>query len=219
MPVTQGFTARLKPRPFKTTKSMSNHISRRDVLRSLGKGVIAGSVLRVIPLEAAEYVHKMVASEKAASPAGVYTPKFFPPPQYKMLLALCQTIIPADADSGGAIEGGSPEFIDLVTSESPEYQLTFGGGLMWLDAACTDRYGQPYLQCAAEQQKQVLDSIAYCKNALADPSLTPGIEFFALLRDLTVDAFFTSAIGIKYLDYIGNTYLAEFPGCPPVPEA
>ncbi len=198
---------------------MSTNISRRDVLKSLGKGVIAGSVLRVIPLEAAEYVHKMVASEKAASPSGVYTPKFFSPPQYKMLVALCQTIIPADADSGGAIEGGSPEFIDLVTSENPEHQLTFGGGLMWLDGACTDRFGQSYMQCAAEQQKQILDSIAYRKNALADPSLSPGIEFFALLRDLTVDAFFTSAVGIKYLDYIGNTYLAEFPGCPPVPEA
>lgn len=198
---------------------MSNHISRRDVLKSLGKGVIAGSVLRVIPLEAAEYAHKMVASEKAASPSGVYTPKFFPPQQYKMLVVLCQTIIPADADSGGATEGGSPEFIDLVTSENPEYQLTFVGGLMWLDGACTDRFGQPYMQCEAGQQKQILDSIAYRKSALTDTSLSPGIEFFALLRDLTVDAFFTSVIGIKYLDYIGNTYLTEFPGCPPVPEA
>lgn len=198
---------------------MSINISRRDILKSLGKGVIAGSVLRVIPLEAAEFAHKMVASEKAASPSGVYTPKFFPPQQYKLLVALCQTIIPADADSGGAIEGGSPEFVDLVTSENPEHQLTLAGGLMWLDAACKDRYGQPYMKCAAEQQKQILDSIAYRKNALADLSLSPGIEFFALLRDLTVDAFFTSAIGIKYLDYIGNTYLAEFLGCPPVPEA
>ncbi len=198
---------------------MSNNISRRDVLKSLGKGVIAGSVLRVIPLEAAEYVHKMVASEKAASPTGAYTPKYFSSQQYKMLSTLCQTIIPADADSGGAIEGGSPEFIDLVTSENPEFQLTFGGGLMWLDETCIDRYRQLYMQCSAEQQAQILDLIAYRKNALADPSLRPGVEFFALLRDLTVDAFFTSAVGIKYLDYIGNTYLAEFPGCPPVPEA
>ncbi|MGH9529430.1 MAG: gluconate 2-dehydrogenase subunit 3 family protein [Terriglobales bacterium] len=198
---------------------MSNNISRRDVLKSLGKGVLAGSVLRVIPLEAAEYVHKMVASEKAASPGGAYIPKFFPAQQYKLLSTLCQTIIPADADSGGAIEAGSPEFIDLITSENLEYQLTLGGGLAWLDATSTDRYGQPYMGCAAEQQKQILDSIAYRKNALTDPTLSPGIEFFAFLRDLAVDGFFTSAVGIKYLQYIGNTYLAEFPGCPPVPEA
>lgn len=33
------------------------------------------------------------------------------------------------------------------------------------------------------------------------------------------DGFFTSEIGIKYLDYIGSAYLKEFPGCPPVPES
>jgi len=198
---------------------MSTNISRRDVLKSLGKGVLAGSVLRVIPLEAAEYAHKMVATEKAASPSGAYAPKFFSAQQYKMLTTLCQTIIPADADSGGAIEGGAPEFIDLITSENLEYQLTLGGGMMWLEATCIDRYGHSYMQCTAEQQKQVLDLIAYRKNALTDASLSQGIEFFAFLRNLTADGFFTSAAGIKYLGYIGNTYLTAFTGCPPVPEA
>jgi len=47
--------------------------------------------------------------------------------------------------------------------------------------------------------------------------LGPGVRFFSLLRDLTTDGFFTSQIGIKYLEYIGNDYLAEFPGCPPLP--
>jgi hypothetical protein len=198
---------------------MSTNISRRDVLKSLGKGVLAGSVLRVIPLEAAEYAHKMVASEKAASPTGAYAPKFFSAQQYKMLSALCQTIIPADGDSGGAIEGGAPEFIDLITSENLEYQLTLGGGMMWLDAICIDRYGQPYMQCITDQQKQILDLIAYRRSALTDASLSQGIEFFAFLRNLTADGFFTSAAGIKYLGYIGNTYLTAFTGCPPVPEA
>jgi gluconate 2-dehydrogenase gamma chain len=198
---------------------MANNISRRDVLKSLGKGVLAGSVLRVIPAQAAEYAHNMVASEKAASPAGAYTPKFFSAQQYKLLRTLCQTIIPADADSGGAIEGGAPEFIDLLTSENREYQRIMGGGFMWLDAICIDRYGESYLECGAENQKQILDLIAYRKNALTDPSLSQGIEFFGFLRDMTADGFFTSATGIKYLGYIGNTYKTEFPGCPPVPEA
>ena len=197
---------------------MPNNISRRDVLKSLGKGVLAGSVLRVIPLEAAEYAHKMIATEKAASPTGVYSPKFFSPLQYKTLCTLCQTIIPADTDSGGAIEAGAPEFIDLLTSENREYQLTLGGGLMWLDATCTDRYGNAYMKCEAGNQKQILDLIAYRKNALTDPSLSQGVEFFAFLRTMTLDGFFTSQAGIKYLEYIGNTFLKEFPGCPPVPE-
>ncbi len=192
-------------------------ISRRDILKSLTVGTVASSVLRVIPAQAAEYAHHTVAAEKAAA-AGAYTPKFFPPQQYKTLQALCQAIIPPDSDSGGAIEAGAPEFIDLLTSENPRYQLKLGGGLMWLDSACIDRYGKSYLDCAPEQQKEILDLIAYHKNTEKDPGLSQGIEFFAFLRELTADGFFTSEIGIKYLGYMGNKYMLRFDGCPPVPE-
>jgi len=194
-----------------------NSISRRSILKALSMGAVAGSVLRVIPLEAAEYAHGLIAAEKADAKTGAYTPKFFPPQQYKTLQSLCGTIFPADADSGGAVEAGAPEFIDLLTSENPEYQLKLGGGLMWLDATCVDRYGKSYLDCSSQQQKELLDRIAYRKNAMSDASLSQGVEFFSFLRDLTADGFFTSKIGIEYLGYIGNTFLTDFPGCPPVP--
>jgi gluconate 2-dehydrogenase gamma chain len=197
---------------------MTKSISRRDVLRTLGMGAMAGSVLRVIPMQAAEYAHNLVQAEKASAGGG-YTPKFFSQRQYRTLQALCETIIPAEDGSGGAIEAGVPEFIDLLSSENPEYQLKLGGGLMWLDSACSDRYGKVYLECSPEQQKQVLDQIAYRRNALADPSLSQGIDFFSFLRMMTVDGFFTSEIGIRYLGYIGNKYMKSFAGCPPVPEA
>jgi hypothetical protein len=130
---------------------------------------------------------------------------------------LCQTIIPGDADSGGAIEAGAPEFIDLLTSENTEYQVTLGGGLMWLDSTCSDRYGKAYLDCTPQQQKEILDQIAYRNNAMADARLSQGVEFFSFLRNMTSDGFFTSEIGIKYLGYQGSAFLMEFPGCPPVP--
>ena len=193
-------------------------VSRRDILKSLTMGAMAGSVLRVIPTQAAEYAHHLVDAEKAATPGGSYTPKFFRPRQYKTLQSLCQTIIPPEGDTGGALEAGAPEFVDLLTSENSDYQLKLGGGLMWLDATCTDRYGKPYLDCAAPQQKEILDAIAYRANALKDPSLAQGVAFFAFLRNLTADGFFTSEIGIKYLGYVGNKYMADFPGCPPVPD-
>ena len=194
-------------------------ISRRDILKSLTITAITGSVLRVIPLEAAEYAHRMVRAEKAAAENQAYTPKFFSAHLYKTLQALCQAIIPSDEDAKGAIEAGAPEFIDLITSENKEYQVALGGGLMWLDNTCIDRYGTAYLDCTPAQQKEILDLIAYRKNAKQDPSLGQGIEFFGFLRKLTADGFFTSEIGIEYLGYIGNTFVKEFPGCPPVPEA
>jgi gluconate 2-dehydrogenase gamma chain len=193
-------------------------VSRRDVLRSLAVGATAGSVLTMIPAQAAEYAHSLVQKEKAASAAGKYVPKFFPPHQYEALVSLCDTIIPKDEKSGGAVEAGAPEFIDLITSENVEFQTRLGGGLMWLDNHCTDEFGKLYMDCTPEQRKTTLDLIAYRKNGKERPELKQGIAFFAVLRNMTCDGFYTSKIGIADLQYIGNTSRSDFPGCPPVPE-
>ncbi|HEY2118981.1 MAG TPA: gluconate 2-dehydrogenase subunit 3 family protein [Candidatus Acidoferrum sp.] len=190
-------------------------ISRRDLLKNLSVGVAGGSVLQMIPAEAAAMAHQMVHQAKASNPAGSYLPKYFTPHQYQTLAILCDTIIPKDEKSGGAVEAGAPEFIDLLTSENEEYQLQIGGGLMWLDSFCADHYLSTFLECTPAQKKEVLDLVAYRKNAKADLGLRQGVFFFARLRAMTCDGFYTSKIGIADLEYIGNTALAEFPGCPP----
>ena len=193
-------------------------IKRRDVLRTLALGVAGGGVLQVIPLEAAEMAHQMVHKEKAAAPAGKYTPKYFAAKQYEMISSLCDTIIPKDEKSGGALEAGAPEFIDLLTSENEDYQLALGGGLMWLDTHCVDQYGKVFMECAPEQKKEILDLIAFRKNAKKDPGLSQGVAFFAFLRKMTCDGYYTSKIGITDLQYIGNVTRSQWPGCPSLPE-
>jgi gluconate 2-dehydrogenase gamma chain len=193
-------------------------ISRRDVLKTLAAGAAAGSVLQVIPLQAAEMAHQMVHKEKAAAPAGKYTPKYFTAKQYQTLASLCDTIIPKDEKSGGAVEAGAPEFIDLLTSENIEFQGRLGGGFMWLDSYCIDHYGKTYMESTPEQRKEIIELIAYRKNAKATPELHQGVAFFAFLRNLTCDGFYTSKIGIEDLQYIGNVTRSEWPGCPTLPE-
>ena len=195
----------------------TDFLSRRSVLKSLSIGAVAGSVLRVIPLEAAEFAHNIIESEKTEAKSGAYTPKFFDAHGYKTLRTVCETILPADADAGGALEGGAPEFIDLLTSENTEYQEKLAGLLKWLDAACKTQHGKSWIDCTPQQQQEILDRIAYRKNADSDQSLREPVEFFSFLRNFTADGYFTSKIGIHYLGYKGNTYLTEFPGCPPVP--
>jgi gluconate 2-dehydrogenase gamma chain len=196
----------------------SQGVTRRDILKTLAIGAVSGSVLQVIPAKAAEFVHQAIRKEKAASPAGKYAPKYFSAHQYEMLNWLCDAIIPKDDRSGGAVEAGAPEFIDLLASENEKYQLRLGGGLFWLDSFCADRYGKSFMECASEQRTEVLDLIAYRKNAKKDAALAQGVAFFAFLRKMTCDGFYTSKIGIADLQYIGNTSLGEFPGCPPVPD-
>jgi len=196
----------------------SNPISRRDVLKTLAMGGVGGSVLQVIPVQAAEQAHRMVKQEKEHTPTGKYRPKYFSSHQYATLTALCDAIIPSDDQSGGAVKAGAPEFIDLLASENKEFQLKLGGGLMWLDGYCIDNFGSTFLSCPAIRQTEVLDRIAFRKNAVKDAGLSHGVEFFAFLRRLTTDGYYSSEIGIQDLQYIGNTFLKEFPGCPPVPE-
>lgn len=197
----------------------SQSVSRRDILKTLAMGAVGGSVLQVIPAKAAEFAHQAVRKEKAATPSGRYTPKYFSAHQYETLNWLCDAIIPKDDRSGGATEAGAPEFIDLLTSENEKYQLRLGGGLVWLDSFCADRYAKAFMECTPEQRHDVLGLIAYRKNAKADLSLSPGVAFFAFLRKMTCDGYYTSKIGIADLQYMGNTSVSEFPGCPPVPTA
>src|SRR5258708_39716980 len=130
----------------------NDSISRRAILRTLAVGAVGGSVLQVIPAEAAEYVQQMVHKEKAAAPAGKYAPKYFSAPQNATLLFLGDAIIPKDEKSGGAVEAGAPEFIDLLTSVNPGYQLRLGGGLFWLVGGCTGRYGNLFMVSSPAQE-------------------------------------------------------------------
>jgi hypothetical protein len=142
------------------------------------------------------------------------TPIYFSAREYQMLRALCQLIIPPDGKTAGAIEAGAPELIDLLASENADYQRRLSGGLLWLDAACAARFDVPFLDSTPQQQHEILDLIAFRANREKDASLVPGIQFFAFLRDLVLDGFFTSPIGIEYLQFRGNRVLTSFPGCP-----
>jgi gluconate 2-dehydrogenase gamma chain len=195
-----------------------SEISRRNLLRNIAVAAAGGSALQLIPAQAAELAHALVQKEKAASPGGKYAPKYFSAHQYQALVCLCDAIIPRDETSGGAVEAGAPEFIDLLTSENEEFQGILGGGLMWLDSFCVDRYEHVFLECTPEQQKEVLELVAYKKNVRTNPGLSHGVAFFSMLRKMTCDAFYTSKIGIEDLNYIGNTALSEFPGCPKLPD-
>ena len=76
------------------------------------------------------------------------------------------------------------------------------------------RFNVPFLDANPQQQHEILDLIAFRANGEKDSTFVPGIQFFSFLRDLVVDGFFTSPIGIEYLQFRGNRVLTAFPGCP-----
>jgi hypothetical protein len=45
--------------------------------------------------------------------------------------------------------------------------------------------------------------------------MLPGAAFFTLFRDLVASGFWSSRMGVEDLQYTGNTFVAEWKGCPP----
>ena len=52
-------------------------------------------------------------------------------------------------------------------------------------------------------------------DALPLDRLSHGVAFFSAFRDLTASGFWSSEMGVADIEYIGNTFVAEWKGCPP----
>jgi hypothetical protein len=161
--------------------------------------------------EAAEAQQKAQTAH-AAAPKAAFKPKFFTAHEYAMATLLANMVIPKDERSGGASDAAVPEFMDFIMIDSPNRQVPMRGGLAWIDLQCEDRYDKRFLDCTAEQRTAVLDDVAW--PAKAKPEHAAGVAFFNSFRDLTASGFWSSKMGVKDLQYMGNTMVAEWKGCP-----
>ncbi len=175
-------------------------MERRTALKLIAGGVIAER------LESAQ--HHLV--QIAQAPA-TYKLQFFSPAQNELTDRLSDLIIPTDDHSPGAHEAKVSYFIDLMVANSrKEVQEQWAAGLKGVEAEAGKRFQKPFLKCSAEQQDQIMAAMAANEGK---PS-TELERFFARLKSMTIDGYYTSPIGIhKDLQYKGNTAMAEFPGC------
>ena len=127
---------------------------------------------------------------------------FFTEDEMATLTVLVDIIIPKDEVSGSASEAGVPSFLEFIVKDMPQHQVPLRGGLRWLELYSIRSYGHPFRSCTREQQLSLIDQIAYPQKS--SRKVQQGVQFFSLLRDLTATGFYTSAIGVKDLDYQGN---------------
>jgi hypothetical protein len=141
--------------------------------------------------------------------------KFFTAKEWRTASVLADDIIPRDARSGSATEAGVIEFIDFnmsVPETDDAARTQMRGGLRWLDTESKRRFGVAYAAAKAEQRHQILDDIAWPEKAA--PELRPGVAFFNRFRDFTASGFFSSPMGWKDVQYVGNTFNPNWNGCP-----
>ena len=205
-------------------------VNRRDALRVLASGL---TTLGVLDLDAAQHVHTVANGEKAAT--GAYKVKAFQAGQYRTIRRLAELIVPADNVSGSGVEAGAPEFIDLLCSQNEKLADIYHGGLAWLDAEMRKRVAKRFVEATEAEQKAMLDTLVkaeaaetarrseelvYQRSAVYKDftgyttsrasDLGPGIRFFDWVRKMTVDAFYTSPLGVKDLGFKGNGAYSKY---------
>ena len=148
---------------------------------------------------------------------GEFWPLTFTPAQRQLAGILSDIIIPADDHSPSASGVGVVDFIDeWVSAPYPNYQTDRTivlGGFAWLDAEGVRRFSKEFSQLDSGQQHAICDDI--CDKSRATAERSSAARFFALYRDLTAGGFYSTPVGRKDLNFIGNVPLAKFDGAPP----
>lgn len=141
-----------------------------------------------------------------------YTPAFFDAEQWRFVLAMCDRLIPADAEGPGALETHVPVFIDrqLLTSygkgedwymDGPfdshaskafGYQMPFSlqvlyrKGIALTNAHTQGKHGKPFADLDADTQDAVLRDLDQNRidfAALGEPHLNAGYFFTRVLEN------------------------------------
>jgi len=187
-------------------------MDRRETIKSMLVGGIAGGL--ILTACSPEEAEKKKLAGTSTGPYGrtekekeydaqVMGGSFFNAHELATVAVLCDLILPATAKAGSAIDAGVPEFIDFIVKDITSHQLPLRGGMMWLDHRSVKLYSQVFMECSVEQQKSLLDEIAYPDNVT--PELEPGVNFFNLMRNLVLTGYYTTRIGLDDLGYQGNT--------------
>ena len=186
-------------------------IDRREALQ-----IFAGIPLLAAGLTSRDVARAAIQVRAMAQPSNrpiAFTPAFFTAHEWESARALVDLILPRDARSGSATDALVPEFMDFILNENSGMQTPVRGGLAWLDDESRTRFGKTFVDATDAQRRQILDDIAWPKRA--KPEFSQGVSFFNRMRDFTASGFYSSQIGVADLQYIGNTVMADWQGCPP----
>lgn len=125
--------------------------------------------------------------------------------EMETIAVLSTVILPPKEPHGGPIEAEVPQFIEFIAKDFPEMQNTLLGGLMWLDHTCNTMFGVEFKAATIDNQKQLLDAIAFHDIDVRLEEQPLEIQFFYMMRGLTVTGYYTSKVGIADLGYKGNS--------------
>ncbi|WP_375323579.1 gluconate 2-dehydrogenase subunit 3 family protein [Flagellimonas sp. GZD32] len=188
-------------------------MDRRKSLKSIVLGSVAGG-LAIHGCKPSGETEQLVESPKITYPGRVpleeeliqelNDEQFLNPHEIETLTILCDLILPASEEFKAASDAEVVDFIEFMAKDVPSYQPDIRGGLMWLDHKCNTENSVEFKDATEEQQKAILDEIAYYDPEVPGNERPFEVNFFSLIRNLTMTGFYTSKIGIEEIGYKGN---------------
>ena len=175
-----------------------------------------GASLLPLPAIAKENPQSAASTQAPAAAAKPAEEKsaahFFTPVQHRLVDELSETIIPADAHSGGAKAAKVADYIDEVLARTFDdtQKTTWREGLRLIEIMTQHYHGKSFVDSSQDERNAVLKVLSD-NDKMTD---LPEVRFFIELKRLTVRGYYTSKIGIHDdLQYKGNRILQEFIGC------
>tara|TARA_Y100000815_G_scaffold275527_1_gene314320 strand:- start:40902 stop:41591 length:690 start_codon:yes stop_codon:yes gene_type:complete len=163
-----------------------------------------GTPLEAEEVAAAGDMPKWRTPDENAAIAEMNDEQFFNEHETSTLTVLCDLILPASGDYKSASDAEVVPFIEFMSKDIPEMQGPLRGGLMWIDHASNEKFNKEFKNASEEQQKEILDEIAYYDPNTPQNERAFEVNWFSLVRNLTMTGFYTSKIGIEEIGYKGN---------------
>lgn len=95
--------------------------------------------------------------------------------------------------------------------ETADPQNTCRDGLRWMEEESQKLHRKSFLLLDEGQQVELLEAISRQRADRSEESA--GTRFFQWIKGETIRGYYTSQAGLKELDYKGNAFYAEPPGC------
>ena len=192
-------------------------MNRRETLKSLFLAPLAGTVIAsngcgtIASNNASritwarlptEYSYGRTDAEKLTDQR-LFAETYFREHELVTIAVLCDIILPNNHPNGGALDAGLPDFVEFMVKDREQYKLPVRGGIAWLDSYSIENFGPDFINISESQRLSICNEIAYPDNQASE--LQAGISFFSLMRNLTLTGYFTTELGFRDLDYMGNT--------------
>jgi len=208
-----------------TTPATPRRLTRREIVHGLLAGM--GALVAWPQVASSHPVFRHLADADtltkadAKAAAANWAPEFLDSHQNQTLVLLSERMVP------GSSRAQVNRIIDLLlTVDTAENKRKFTDSLSAIDVESRKRFGHLFKSLSADQQDEILTSLATgkpsvdqdsgrrsIKKRLQQPALTLR-DHFENVKAWIVGTYYSSEVGMRELGWTGDVYFVELPTCP-----